>query len=101
MVSTAELVLGRKSNTCDRLSGLTLRPLLAGIAFLLYDGNSVIGWLLTIAGTAVILASSLMNLDIYFRQNDPFQDHPDAGSAVRWARNSGALATQRMISTQP
>lgn len=48
--------------------GLTLLPLLVGIAVLFYNGKSVIGWLLTLAGTAIILASILMNMDIYFRQ---------------------------------
>jgi len=52
--------------------GLTLLPLLAGIAILFYNGKSVIGWLLTIAGTAIILASILMNMDIYFRQTTLF-----------------------------
>jgi hypothetical protein len=47
--------------------GLTLLPLLAGVAFLFYDGKSVIGWLLTIAGAGIILAGVLMNMDIYFR----------------------------------
>ena len=47
--------------------GLTLIPLLVGIAFLFYDGKSVTGWLLTIVGTTVILAGVLMNMDIYFR----------------------------------
>jgi hypothetical protein len=52
--------------------GLTLLPLLAGIGILFYSGKSVIGWPLTIAGTAIILASILMNLDIYFRQTTLF-----------------------------
>jgi hypothetical protein len=52
--------------------GLTLLPLLVGIAFLFYNGKSVIGWLLTIAGAAIILASVLMNMDIYFRQTTLF-----------------------------
>jgi hypothetical protein len=47
--------------------GLTLRPLLAGVAFLFYNGKSVVGWLLTVVGTAIILAGVLMNMDIYFR----------------------------------
>jgi uncharacterized protein len=47
--------------------GLTLIPLLVGIAFLFYDGKSVIGWLLTLVGTTIILAGVLMNMDIYFR----------------------------------
>ncbi len=52
--------------------GLTLLPLLVGIAFLFYNGKSIIGWLLTIAGCAIILASVLMNMDIYFRQTTLF-----------------------------
>src|SRR5262249_45464216 len=47
--------------------GLTLLPLLAGVAVLFYDGKSVIGWLLTIAGAGIILAGILMNMDIYFK----------------------------------
>jgi uncharacterized protein len=47
--------------------GLTLIPLLVGVAFLFYNGTSVIGWLLTIVGTTIILAGVLMNMDIYFR----------------------------------
>ena len=52
--------------------GLTLLPLLVGIGFLFYNGKSVIGWLLTVAGTTIILASILMNMDIYFRQTSLF-----------------------------
>ena len=52
--------------------GLTLLPLLAGIGILFYNGKSVVGWLLTGAGAAIILASILMNMDIYFRQTTLF-----------------------------
>ena len=52
--------------------GLTLLPLLAGIGILFYNGKSVIGWLLTIAGTSIIVASILINMDIYFRQTTLF-----------------------------
>jgi hypothetical protein len=52
--------------------GLTLLPLLIGVAFLFYDGKSVIGWLLTGLGAAIILASILMNMDIYFRSTSLF-----------------------------
>jgi hypothetical protein len=52
--------------------GLTLLPLLAGIGFLFYNGKSVIGWLLMAAGAAIVLASVLMNMDIYFRQTSLF-----------------------------
>jgi hypothetical protein len=52
--------------------GLTLLPLLVGVAFLFYNGRSIIGWLLTIAGAGIILAGVLMNMDIYFRQTTLF-----------------------------
>jgi len=52
--------------------GLTLLPLLIGIAFLFYNGRSVAGWLLTSVGAAIILAGVLMNMDIYFRQTTLF-----------------------------
>jgi hypothetical protein len=52
--------------------GLTLLPLLIGSAFLFYNGKSVIGWILTVSGAAIILASILMNMDIYFRQTSLF-----------------------------
>src|SRR2546421_564320 len=47
--------------------GLTLLPMLIGVALLFYDGKSVIGWILTLLGFAIILAGVLMNMDIYFR----------------------------------
>ena len=52
--------------------GLSLLPLLAGIAFLFFDGKSMLGWLLTVAGAVVILAGVLMHMDIYFRQTSLF-----------------------------
>jgi hypothetical protein len=52
--------------------GLTLLPLLVGVAFLFYNGRSVVGWLLTSVGAAIILANVLMNMDIYFRQTTLF-----------------------------
>ena len=52
--------------------GLTLLPLLIGVAFLFYDGRSWIGWLLTGLGTVIILAGIITHLDIYFRQTTLF-----------------------------
>jgi hypothetical protein len=52
--------------------GLTLLPLLVGIAFLFYDGKSIVGWLLIGLGSAIVLANILMNMDIYFRQTSLF-----------------------------
>jgi len=52
--------------------GPTLLPLLVGVAFLFYNGKSIVGWLLIGLGLAIILAGILMNLDIYFRQTTLF-----------------------------
>jgi hypothetical protein len=52
--------------------GITLLPLLVGVAFLFYDGKSIVGWLLTSIGAAIILVGVLMNMDIYFRQTSLF-----------------------------
>jgi hypothetical protein len=48
--------------------GLTLLPLLIGVALLFADGRSVVGWLLTGLGAVIVLAGIIVNLDIHFRQ---------------------------------
>ena len=52
--------------------GLSLIPLVIGVAWLFFDGRSIIGWLLTIAGTVIIFVGILTNLDIYFRPTSLF-----------------------------
>lgn len=52
--------------------GLTLLPLLFGVGMLFFNGRSKIGWLLLIAGAAMLLAGILMNLEIYFRNTSLF-----------------------------
>ena len=52
--------------------GLSLLPLLAGIGVLFFNGRSVIGWLLLLAGTVIILAGILMNMRIYFQATSLF-----------------------------
>lgn len=52
--------------------GLTLLPLVIGIAFLFFDGASVAGWVLTIAGAVMIFAGIIANLEIYFRPTSLF-----------------------------
>ena len=47
-------------------------PLLIGVAVLFYNGKSMIGWLLTIAGSVIILANILMHMDIYFQPTSLF-----------------------------
>jgi len=52
--------------------GLTLVPLLFGVAILFFDGRSKIGWLLLLAGATILIAGILMNLEIYFRSTSLF-----------------------------
>jgi uncharacterized protein len=48
--------------------GLSLLPMLLGIGILFFNGKSVVGWVLTLLGFAIIIAGILMNMDIYFRR---------------------------------
>jgi len=52
--------------------GLTLVPMLIGVGILFFDGRSVAGWLLTIAGAVFILAGIIANLHIYFEPTSLF-----------------------------
>ena len=52
--------------------GLSLIPFLAGVALLFFNGRNPLGWLLTLAGTAIIFAGILMNLDVYFQPTSLF-----------------------------
>lgn len=47
--------------------GITLLPMLFGIALLFWRGRSVLGWILTIGGALFILAGVVANLHIFFR----------------------------------
>jgi hypothetical protein len=52
--------------------GLSLIPLLLGVAMLFYDGRSLVGKLLAFIGVVIIFAGILMNMDIYFQQTSLF-----------------------------
>jgi uncharacterized protein len=52
--------------------GLSLLPFVIGIAFLFFDGKSIVGWILTVAGAVIIFVGILSNLDIYFRPTSLF-----------------------------
>jgi hypothetical protein len=52
--------------------GLSLFPLLIGIGTLFYNGRSVIGWVLTAAGSLIILVGIVANLSIYFQPSSLF-----------------------------
>lgn len=52
--------------------GLSLLPFLIGIAFLFFDGRSILGWVLTVVGAVIIFVGILANLDVYFRPTSLF-----------------------------
>jgi hypothetical protein len=52
--------------------GLSLVPLLIGIAILFANGRSVAGWVLTGAGAIIIFAGIIANLSIYFQPTSLF-----------------------------
>jgi predicted membrane channel-forming protein YqfA (hemolysin III family) len=47
--------------------GLSLVPLLLGVALLFFSSKSGIGWLLIVAGSAIVLAGVIMNIEFFFR----------------------------------
>ncbi len=47
--------------------GLTLIPLIFGIAFVFFNGKSIIGWILIFISVVIIGSGILMNLQIYFQ----------------------------------
>jgi hypothetical protein len=47
--------------------GVTLLPMLFGVAILFWNGKSTIGWILTVAGALFIFAGIIANMHIYFR----------------------------------
>ncbi|MBS1786665.1 MAG: hypothetical protein JST85_03035 [Acidobacteria bacterium] len=52
--------------------GLSLVPLIIGVGMLFFNGRSLVGWFLTIAGIIIIFAGIITNLDIFFRETSLF-----------------------------
>jgi hypothetical protein len=52
--------------------GVTLLPMLIGVAMLFWNGRSALGWLLTVAGGLFILAGVIANLHIFFAPTSLF-----------------------------
>lgn len=52
--------------------GLALLPLLVGIGILFFNSRNIVGWLLTVGGSAMIVLGVLLNLDIYFQPTNLF-----------------------------
>jgi hypothetical protein len=53
--------------------GLSLLPLLFGILLLFFNGKGILGWLLVLAGLAIIFFGVLMSMDIFFQPTSLFQ----------------------------
>ena len=47
--------------------GVTLIPMMIGVAVLFFNGKSVLGWVLTVAGFGAIIVGVISNMDIYFQ----------------------------------
>lgn len=52
--------------------GLSLFPLLIGIGMLFFNGRSVPGWVLTVAGALIIVVGIISHLSIYFQSSSLF-----------------------------
>ena len=52
--------------------GLSLIPLIFGIAFVFFNGKSIIGWILVFVSIVIIGSGILMNLQIYFQSTSLF-----------------------------
>lgn len=52
--------------------GLTLLPMVAGVGVLFFDGESRLGWALTLGGALIIFLGVIMNLRMYFAPTSLF-----------------------------
>lgn len=53
--------------------GISLLPMLIGVLLLMWNGKSLIGWLLAVGGALFIFAGVLANMHLYFRPTSLFQ----------------------------
>jgi hypothetical protein len=53
--------------------GVTLLPMLFGVGILFWNGRSIVGWLLTVAGALFIFAGVIANLHIFFQPASLFE----------------------------
>jgi hypothetical protein len=52
--------------------GISLIPLLLGVAVLFFNGRSVLGWVLAVGGLLFIIVGVIANMDIYFQRTSLF-----------------------------
>src|SRR5208283_1362644 len=70
--------------------GITLLPMLIGVGVLFWNGRSLVGWLLTIAGALFILGGVIANMHIYFRPTSLFNTLVMLIAVCGWAWIHGA-----------
>jgi hypothetical protein len=85
--------------------GVTLVPMLLGIALLFWNGKSIIGWVLTAGGFLFILAGVIANMHIYFQPTTLFNTIVMlvllAGGLSLVARSLAAHDTKDKIAAPP
>jgi hypothetical protein len=52
--------------------GVSLVPFIVGVGMLFFNGRSIIGWLLLVAGLLIVIAGVVVNLRIYFQPTSLF-----------------------------
>ncbi|HET9320149.1 MAG TPA: hypothetical protein VFO27_10240, partial [Bryobacteraceae bacterium] len=76
--------------------GITLVPMLIGIAMLFWSGRSTLAWLLTGGGALFILAGVIVNMHIYFQPTSLFNTGRNAGPARRGSRVARARGADHL-----
>lgn len=52
--------------------GLSLIPFILGVGMIFFNGRSVFGWLLLIAGLVIVIAGVIVNLRVYYLSTSLF-----------------------------
>jgi hypothetical protein len=52
--------------------GISLIPMLLGVAMLFFNGKSKIAWILTVGGLLFIIVGIIANMDVYFQRTTLF-----------------------------
>ncbi len=81
--------------------GITLLPMLFGVGILFWNGKSVIGWLLTVAGALVHLRRHHRQPAHLFSAHQPLQHHGDADPVGGRIGLDRALAPAAQLKAKP
>src|SRR5438132_1130142 len=75
--------------------GITLVPMLLGVGILFWNGRSLAGWILTVAGALFILAGVIANLNIYFRPTSLKWSATVAAAVTSWVTTIMVFSSSR------